>query len=176
MEFPLEPASSAAMYEGGAGAAANGDVAVEDSACNHVGSVELDPSVAGILQVVAAAGNGDGDEQLDSAKCTVNQKFRVQNEASTDWTKRVRVGQAPLDRARVPLRSRYMGMQRCLDPCLGTPFDSLSGASGRSYANLAGSRSERGLGAGGSRSMLATSNRLLVLCPLLPRRSREGLL
>ncbi|XP_047096163.1 uncharacterized protein LOC124708522 isoform X2 [Lolium rigidum] len=106
MEFPLEPASSAAMYEGGAGAAANGDVAVEDSACNHVGSVELDPSVAGILQVVAAAGNGDGDEQLDSAKCTVNQKFRVQNEASTDWTKRNQVRRLgyTVQEARGPLK------------------------------------------------------------------------
>lgn len=77
MEFPLEPARSMAIYEGGADAAANGDVAVEDSACNHVGSVEPDPSVAGILQAVVGAGNGDGDEQADSAKCTVNQKFRV---------------------------------------------------------------------------------------------------
>jgi hypothetical protein len=45
--------------------------------CNHVGSVEADPSVAGILQAVAGAGNGDGDKQADSAKCTANQKFRV---------------------------------------------------------------------------------------------------
>lgn len=55
----------------------NQQEAVEDSACNHVGSVEPDPSVAGILQAVVGAGNGDGDEQADSAKCTVNQKFRV---------------------------------------------------------------------------------------------------
>jgi hypothetical protein len=39
----------------------------EDVECRHVGSVEADPSVVGIVQAVAPAGEREGDEQPESA-------------------------------------------------------------------------------------------------------------
>lgn len=141
MEFPLEPVSSVAIYEGGADAAANGDVVVEDGACNHVWSVEPDPSVAGILQAVDGAGNGDGDGQADSAQCTVNQKFRVQNKASTDWTKRCR------------LVTDRDASNACDEEAAAWP----------------------GTGCWRHQTGLRRTGRQPAWCPLLPRRSQEGL-
>jgi hypothetical protein len=52
-------------------------------ACSHVGSVEPDPSIAGIVQAVEAASNGEGEGQAESVQWSVNM-----NQPSTHWTKR----------------------------------------------------------------------------------------
>jgi hypothetical protein len=46
-------AFSAAIYDGAAASMENGGAVEEDGACSHVGSVEPDLSVAGIVQVLA---------------------------------------------------------------------------------------------------------------------------
>jgi hypothetical protein len=51
-------------------------------ACSHVGSVEPDPSIAGIVQAVEAASNGEGEGQAESVQWSVNM-----NQPSTHWTK-----------------------------------------------------------------------------------------
>jgi hypothetical protein len=56
---------SVATYEGTV-VAENGDAVVEDGARSHVGSTELDPPVAGIVQAVAGFGD-EGEGHTDSA-------------------------------------------------------------------------------------------------------------
>jgi hypothetical protein len=61
-------AFSAAIYDGAAASMENGGAVEEDGACSHVGSVEPDLSVAGIVQAVAGVGDGEGDRQADSSR------------------------------------------------------------------------------------------------------------
>lgn len=53
MEFPMEPVSSLPIYEGTADIGADVVVAKEDGECSHVGSVEPEHSVMGIVQAIA---------------------------------------------------------------------------------------------------------------------------
>jgi hypothetical protein len=56
-----------------------GCAVIEDGACSHVGSVEPDQSVAGIVQAVAGGVGGDEDQQ---------EIQRSANEPSADWARK----------------------------------------------------------------------------------------
>ncbi|KAM0853048.1 hypothetical protein ACQ4PT_051359 [Festuca glaucescens] len=73
---------SVAIYEGAADAVANGPVTREEGACNHVGSVEQELSVVGIVQAVAGGGGQDADGQADYEQSTGKM-----NPQSPGWTK-----------------------------------------------------------------------------------------
>lgn len=61
---------SVAIYEGTTEAVANGTVAGEEGEGSHVGSVELEKSVLGIVQAVARGGEREAGGQADSTQST----------------------------------------------------------------------------------------------------------
>jgi hypothetical protein len=61
----------------------NGAVAGEEAECSHVGSVELEQSVAGIMQAVVALDECGAEGQADFAQSTGKINLN-----SAGWTKR----------------------------------------------------------------------------------------
>jgi hypothetical protein len=71
-----------AIYEDAADAVANGLVTREEGECSHVGSVEQELSVAGIVQAVAGGGGQDAAGQAD-----YEQSIGKMNPQFPGWTK-----------------------------------------------------------------------------------------
>jgi hypothetical protein len=77
------PCWSLPIYEGDTGTGVDAAVAREEGECSHVGSVEPEQSVMGIVQAIGRCGEQDEDGQADSAVSTGKM-----DPQSPGWTKR----------------------------------------------------------------------------------------
>ncbi|KAM0897900.1 hypothetical protein ACQ4PT_022259 [Festuca glaucescens] len=98
---------SVPIYEGTTDSGVDGAGAREEGECSHVGSVEQDQSVLGIVQAIAGCGEQDADGQADSAISTGKM-----DPQSPGWTRRLRVGRAPPDRT--PCASRKSALEKSI--------------------------------------------------------------
>lgn len=79
----MEPVNSLPIYVEIADRGADVAVAREDGDCSHVGSVEVEQSVMGIVQAIAGCREQEDDGQADSAVSTGKM-----DPQSPGWTKR----------------------------------------------------------------------------------------
>uniref|UniRef100_A0ACD6A2Z7 Uncharacterized protein n=1 Tax=Avena sativa TaxID=4498 RepID=A0ACD6A2Z7_AVESA len=128
MDFPLDPVSSTAVYEGALGNGMGGGAAADEGS-SQAGSVAPDRSVIGIVEAMGVSYR-DGDGLADSAQCEEKKKT-----TSSDWRERMRSDRAPPERTLCPSRQSALEKSirgyaeklgdEVIDPCLGTCFDSL---------------------------------------------------